>query len=73
MDGCQRNRVNVVSGETPGSDLARCSATSTLRVFLYILENNLFGYADDCTLVALVSSLFDRVAVSKSLNRELNR
>ena len=39
-----------------------------------ILENKLYGYADDSTLVAqLLSSPDGRVAITESLNRELNR
>ena len=38
-----------------------------------IVENNLYGYADDSTLVAVVPSPGERVAVSESMNRDLNR
>ena len=38
-----------------------------------IVENKLYGYADDSTLVAIVPSHFERVAVSESMNRDLNR
>ena len=38
-----------------------------------ILENNLHGYADNSTLVAVVPSPGERVAVSESMNRDLNR
>ena len=37
------------------------------------VENKLHGYADDSTLVAVVSSTGERVAVSESMNRDLNR
>ena len=37
------------------------------------MENKLCGYADDSTLVALVLSPGERVAVSESINRDLNR
>ena len=33
--------------------------------------NKLYGYTDDSTLVAVVQSPFDRVAVAESLNRDL--
>ena len=38
-----------------------------------IVENMLYGYADDSALVAVVPSPGERVAVSESLNRDLNR
>ena len=37
------------------------------------VENKLYGYANDSTLVAVVSSPGERVAVSESMNRDLNR
>ena len=36
-----------------------------------ILENNLIGYADDSTLMAVVPSPGARVTVAESLNRDL--
>ena len=38
-----------------------------------ILENNLIGYADDSTLMAVVPSPGVRVAVAESLIRDLGR
>ena len=38
-----------------------------------IVENKLYGYADDSTLVAVVPSPGNRVAVSESMNHDLNR
>ena len=38
-----------------------------------IVENKLCGYADGSTLVAVVPSPGERVAVSESMNRDLNR
>ena len=37
------------------------------------MENKLYGYADDSTLVAVVPSPGERVAVSESMNSDLNR
>ena len=37
------------------------------------MENKLYSYADDSTLVAVVPSPGERVAVSESMNRNLNR
>ena len=38
-----------------------------------IIENKLYGYADDLTLVVVVPSPVERVAVSESVTRDLNR
>ena len=38
-----------------------------------IVENKLYGYADDSTLVAVVSSPGEKVALSECLNHDLNR
>ena len=38
-----------------------------------IVENMLYGYTDDSALVAVVPSPGERVAVSESMNRDLNR
>ena len=38
-----------------------------------IVEHKLYGDADDSTLVAVVPSPGERVAVSESMNRDLNR
>ena len=38
-----------------------------------IVENKLYGYADDSTLVAVVPSPGERVAVTGSLNPDLRR
>ena len=35
------------------------------------MENKLYGYADDSTLVAVVPSPGERVAVSESMTRDL--
>ena len=37
------------------------------------MENKLYGYADDSTLVAVVPSPGEREAISKSMNHALNR
>ena len=36
------------------------------------MENKLYGYADDSTLVAVVPPR-ERVAVSESMNRDINK
>ena len=37
------------------------------------MESKLYGYADDSTLVAVVPSPGERVAVSESMNLDLNK
>ena len=37
-----------------------------------IVENKLYGNADDSTLVAVAPSHAERVAVTESMNRDLN-
>ena len=37
------------------------------------MENKLYGYADESTLIAIVPSSSERVAVTDSMNRDLNR
>ena len=73
VDGSRSKLVNMVSGVRQGSVLG-------LQLFLLysmelfsILENKLYGYADDSTLKAVVPSPSERVAVTESMNRDLNK
>ena len=74
VDGCRSKLANVVSGVP---QLGKC--LGPLLFLLYtaeifsVVENKLYGYADDSTLVAVVPSPGERVAVSESKNRDLNR
>ena len=52
---------------------ARSCSFCTLEELFSIVENKLCGYADDSTLVAVVPSHGERVVVSESMNRDLNR
>ena len=62
-----------VSGVPQGSVLgSQLFLLYTAELFT-IVENKLYGYADNSTLVAVVPSPSERVAVSESLNRDLNR
>ena len=62
--GCHCKLVNVVSGVPHGSVLCLLYTAELFSV----VENKLYGYADNSTLVAV-----ERVAVSESINRDLNR
>ena len=73
MDGCRSKLVNVVSGVPQGSVLGpQLFLLYTTELFSTV-ENKLYGYADDFTPVAVVPSPGERVAVSESVNRDLNR
>ena len=73
VDGCRSKLVNVVSGVPQGSVLdPLLFLLYTLELFS-ILENKLIGYADNSTLMAVVSSSGVRVAVAESLIRDHGR
>ena len=70
VNGCRSKLVNVVSGEPQGSVLGpQLFLLHTAELFT-ILENKLYScYADDSTLVALVPSPGERVAVTGKVYR----
>ena len=73
VDGCRSKLVNVVS------EVQQVSVLGPLLFLLYtselfsILKNKPIGYADDCTLMAVVPSQGVRVAVAESQIRDLGR
>ena len=70
VDGCRSKLDNVVSGVPQvGPQLF---LLYTAEIFSSV-DSKLYGYADDSTLVAVVPSPGERVAVSESMNRGLNR
>ena len=73
VDGCRSKLVNVVSGVPQGSVLGPQLFLLYTAELFSIVENKLFGYADYSTLVAVAPSPVERVAVSESVNRDLNR
>ena len=73
MDGCRSKLVNVVSGVPQGSVLGPQLFLLYTAELFPIVENKLYGYADDSTLVAVAPSPDERVAVAESMNRDLNR
>ena len=57
--------VNLVSGVPQGSVLSLQLFLLYTAELFSIVENMLYGYADDSTLLAVVPSLGERVAVSE--------
>ena len=73
VDGCLSELVNVVSGVPWGSVLGPQLFLLYTAELFSIVENKLYGYANDSTLVSVVPYPGERVAVSESMNRDLNR
>ena len=65
--------VNLVSGVPQGSVFGRQLFLLYTAELFSLVENMLCGYADDSTLVAVVPSPGERVAVSEFMKRDLNR
>ena len=65
VDGCRSKRVNVVSGVPQESVLGSQLLLLYTAELFSIVENKLYCYADDSTLVAVVPSPGERVAVSE--------
>ena len=61
VDGCPSKLVNVVSGMPQGSVLGPQFFLFYTAELFSIVENKLYGYADDSTLVAVVLSPGERV------------
>ena len=73
VDGCLSKLVNVVSVAPQESVLGHQLFLLYTAELFSIVENKLYDYADASTLVAIVPSPGEKVAVSESLNRDLNR
>ena len=73
VDGCRGKLVNVVSGVPWGSVFGPLLFLLYTAELFAIVENKLCDYADDSTLVAVVTSPGERAAVSESMNLHLNR
>ena len=66
MDGCRSKLFNVGSGLPQGNVLGQLLLLPYISVLFSILENKLIGYADDSTLLAVVSSPIVRVTEAGS-------
>ena len=64
VDGCRSKLVNVVSGLPQGTVLGQQLFLLHTAELFSTVENKLYGYADDSTLVAVLPSLGERVDVS---------
>ena len=73
VDSCRSKPVGMVSGVLLGSGFCLQLFLLYTADILSILVNKLFGYADYSTLVAIVLSPCEKVAVTESMNRDLNR
>ena len=73
VDGCRSKLVNVVSVVPQGSIFCPLLFLLYTSELLCIFENKLIGFADDSTLIAVVTSPGVRVAVAESLIRDLGR
>ena len=71
VDGCRSKLVNMVSGVPQGNVLGQQLFLLNTSELFSIVETKLYCYADDSTLVAVVPSPGERVAVSESMNRDL--
>ena len=71
LDGSFNDDVNMVSGVPQGSVLGRLLFVLYTRNMFSVVENSMFIYAGDSTLVAVVKSPGDRQRVAECLNRDL--
>ena len=72
VDGCWSKLVNGVSGVPQGSVLSLLLFLLYTSELFSIMENNLIGYANDSTLMAVVPFPGVRVTVAESLIRDFS-
>ncbi|KAK3894062.1 hypothetical protein Pcinc_002164 [Petrolisthes cinctipes] len=68
VDGMRSERVELVSGVPQGSVLGPLLFLQNTSELFNILENDLFGYADDSTLIAVVLIPGSRISIAQSLD-----
>ena len=73
VDGAASEWIPIVSGVPPGSVLGPLLFIIYTSEMFELVENRLFAYADDSTLLAVVRKPTDRPAVAFSLNRDVSR
>jgi len=71
VDGVRSHLVDVVSGVPQGSVLGPILFNLYTSDLFSILENEMVGYADDSTLIAVIPSPDARLRVAQSLDRDL--
>ena len=69
----QSKLIDVLSGVPQGSVFGPLFFLLYTSELFSILENKLIGYADDSTLIAVVSSPGGRVTVAESMTHDLRR
>ena len=73
VDGAASEWIQIVSGVTQGSVLGPLLFIIYTSEIFELVENRLFAYAGDSTLLLVVRKPADRLAVAASLNRDLTR
>ena len=73
VDGAASEWIPIILGVPQGSVLGPLLFILYTSEMFELVENRLFAYADDSTLLAVVRKPADRPAVRASLNRDLAR
>ena len=71
VDGTASEWIPIISGVPQGSVLVPLLFILYTSEMFQLVENRLFDYADDSTLLVVVRKPADRPAVAASLNRDL--
>ena len=73
VDGAATEWTSIVSVVPQGCVLRALPFIHYTSEMLQLVENRLYAYADDCTLLAVVRKSADRPTVAASLNRVVAR
>ena len=71
VDGATGEWIPIVSGESQGGVLGPLLFILHTNEMFELVDNRLYAYADDSTLLTVVHTPADRLAVAASLNRDL--